>query len=509
MKNNILLLAIFLIFNHIVFSQSKVIKELDATYAKSMKDWDVPGMGISIVNKDGIIFEKGYGVKSTATKEKVDEHSIFAVASNSKAFTSTALAILVDEGKLQWNQKVRHYLPWFELYDPYVSSEFTIRDLLCHRSGLATFSGDLLWYGSSYSAEEVVRKAKGLKPVNGFREAYGYQNIMFMAAGLIIEEVSGQSWVEFVESRILKPTGMNETLSSITQFKVSTNKAEPHNTKEGQTYPIDWVNWDNVVAAGGLISSAHDFGLWIQLQLNKGKLGEQSVFSEARCYEMQEINTPKPIGNWSRNNFPDKTVSGYGLGWEVWIYKGYKVVSHGGGYDGMISQSFFVPEKGFGGVFLTNSLSNLSYALMFETIERMLGAESSDVPGKLLEIVKQGEENDLKELQEFENARIKNTKPSLTMEDYVGTYTDEYYGDCVLSLNNGKLEFIFSPTPLFQGSLEHWHFDTFRLSWSTKMMLPQGTAQFILDEEGNVTELKIDVPNPDFDFTELKFIRTE
>jgi CubicO group peptidase (beta-lactamase class C family) len=509
MKKFLLFLPLMFALTCVSLAQSKVIKELDAVYAKSIAEWNVPGMAVAIVQDGKTVFEKGYGVRSSVSNEKVNEHSIFAVASNSKAFTAAALAILVDDGKLQWNDKVRDYLPWFELYDPYVSSEMTIRDLLCHRSGLATFSGDLLWYGSNHSAEEVVQKAKGLEPAFSFRGGYGYQNVMFIAAGLIIEKVSGTSWSDFVSQRILQPIGMKETLTSVTQFTPTTNKAEPHNTKNGENYPIEWVNWDNVVAAGGIITSVHDFAKWLNLQVSKGKIGETTVFTEARWNEMTEIQNPRPVSNWSRKMMPDKIVGGYALGWEVMVYKGVKVVMHGGGYDGMISQSFFVPEKGFGGVIVTNNITNVSYALMLETLDRLIDGKSTDFPAKLLEVVKEGEEKDKQDLKAFEDARALNTTPSLPLSAYAGEYRDEYYGDCIVVVDGEKLAFNFDPTPLFKGTLEHWHYDTFRLHWGSKMMLPSGTAQFVLDANGKVTELKIDVPNPDFDFTELKFIRTE
>jgi len=216
-------LSLFVLFTISLSAQSKtdkaILTKLDATFEKALKDFNVPGMAIAIVKDDQVIFNKGYGVKNAKTGEPVTPNSSFAIASNTKAFTAAALAILVDEGKIKWTDKVRKYLPYFQLYSPFVSEEMTIRDLLCHRTGLATFSGDLIWYGTTHSREEVIRRAKYLEPVYGFRETYGYSNIMFLAAGEIIPAVTGQSWDDFIKERFFTPLNMPFANTSIKQFK--------------------------------------------------------------------------------------------------------------------------------------------------------------------------------------------------------------------------------------------------------------------------------------------------
>ncbi len=484
-------------------------QELDAKFEKVLIDYNIPGMAVAIVKDGQVLLSKGYGVKKTNSNEKVDDKTLFAIASNSKAFTSAALAILVDEGKIKWSDKVRAYLPYFELYNPYVSSEMTIQDLLSHRSGLATFSGDLIWYGTTHSREEVIRRAKYLQPVHGFREAFGYSNIMYLAAGEVIEKVSGKSWDDFIKEKFFVPLGMKESNTSIRDFKPNGNIATPHNEVNGKNIPIEYVNWDNINAAGSINSSVSELTQWIKLQLNKGTLDGRKIWNEQRSYEMWENITAKPVNKWQRENMPSRHFSGYGLGWDVMEYGGMKVINHGGGYDGMISKTVLVPEINLGFVILTNNISSLPSTIAYDILDEYLGVrDNKDWTAISLQSKKDGEAADKKAIEEDEAARIKNTKPSLALKDYAGTYSSEMYGDVVISIGAGdKLIIDFKPTALFKGELTHWHYDTFQLSWTTQMMLPKGKATFVLDAEGKPTELKVVVENPDFDFTELKLLR--
>jgi CubicO group peptidase (beta-lactamase class C family) len=500
-----------------VYSQKKnadkTVENLDKIFQQSLTDFNVPGMAIAIVKDNKVVLSKGYGVKNSETGEKVDENSLFAIASNSKAFTAACLAILVDEGKIKWNDKVRTYLPYFQLYDPYVTEEMTIRDLLCHRSGLATFSGDLIWYGTTYSREEVIRRAVGLEPKHGFRETFGYQNIMFIAAGEIVEVVSGLSWDDFVQQRILNPLGMSSTVTSITKFKPGGNIAMPHNEKDGKNILIDYVNWDNIGGAGAINSNVSDVSKWLMLQLNKGKWNDQTIFSEARAFEMWENQTPLPIRPWQRQNMPSRHFSGYGLGWELMEYQGYKVISHGGGYDGMISKTVLVPELNLGFVILTNNINSLPTILNFEILDEYLGVKKEDQTDWITMFKVFKTEDDAMAAgaaQAREDARTKNTQPSKANIDYCGTYRSEIYGDVLITLDEkGNPLIDFTPTALFKGRLEHYHYDTFILNWSTKMMLPPGTVTFVLDAAGEIEEMKVFVDNPDFDFTELKLMKVK
>lgn len=508
----LLTLSLSLVLALPLFSQNykKEIKQLDQYAQQALEDWNVPGMAVAVVQGDEIIFEKGYGVKSVNTGEAVDPHSLFAVASNTKSVTAAALAILVDEGKIDWDDKVQTYLPWFQLYDPYVSANITIRDLLCHRSGLDTFSGDLLWYGSSHSREEVLRRAKHLEPVYGFREHYGYQNIMFLAAGQIIPVVTGQEWEDFVQERILTPIGMKNTLYSTSQINAQTNMAMPHNTVDGKNVEIDFVNWDNIAPAGALLSSVHEWSTWMRTQMNYGKYGDQQIWSEARAYEMWDTQTPETMSAGARNLWPTRKFTGYALGWEVESMHGEKIVSHGGGYDGMISRTVMVPGKDIGIVVLTNSISSLSYAITYKWMDLFLDAdETQDWSELFLNFKKRQEAAEEEARKEREANRNTEAKHTLELSEYAGTYRDKMYGDLIIRVIGDQLAFQFEPTSLFRGTLRHWHYDTFELNWGTQMMLPSGTVQFKLDKDGDIEGLAVECPNPDFLFEELDFKRVD
>ena len=513
MKKLIVLLSLGIVC-FTAFSQknpyAKNIKELDALFTKAITDFNVPGMAIAIIKDDQVLLSKGYGVREVGKTDPVTDQSLFAIASNSKAFTSAALAMLVDEGKLKWDDKVRKYLPWFTLYEPYVSDAFTVRDLLCHRSGLATFSGDLIWYGTTHSREEVIRRAKHLEPVFGFRESYGYSNIMFLAAGEIVQVVSGKSWDDFVRERIFSPLGMKTSNTTVRDFKPGDNIAMPHNEKKGVNEVIDYVNWDNIGPAGSINSSVAEVTQWLRLQLGKGTLDGRKYWNEVRTMEMWENNMPKPVGKWQRENMPTRHFNGYGLGWELMEYGGHKVVSHGGGYDGMISKTMMVPELNLGFVILTNNINSLPSCLAFEILDEFCKvSEKKDWTGMFLGFKNDDEKGIQESLVAAEAARAKNTKPSLELKNYCGTYSSEMYGDVEVREEKGGLVIDFKPTALFKGTLTHWHYDTFQLNWTTKMMLPPGSVTFVVDAAGVASEMRVFVDNPDFDFTELKLFRTK
>ena len=477
----------------------KTITELDQYYEQALKDWNVPGMAIAIVKDGQVIFAKGFGVKNVNTGEAVDENSLFAIASNTKAFTSASIAMLVEEGRLSWEDKVTRFLPWFELYSPYVTHEMNISDLLSHRSGLKTFSGDLIWYGTDYSREEIVRRAKFLKPAYGFREKYGYQNIMFIAAGLVIEKVSGMKWDDFVQKRIFDPLKMDRTITSITKLDSKGNYTTPHNNYKGKIITIDYLNWDNAAPLGGILSSVSDLSKWMILQLNHGINGSDTIFSPASQHQMWQAHTVQEVSASSEKMFPSTHFKAYGMGWGLMDYHGRKIVSHGGGYDGMISRTVLVPEENFGFVILTNTNTSITSPLMYKTLDMFLSEDDTD--WSKLFLAKNIKPDDLN----HEEGRIPNTKPSLDLQAYTGIYGGNVYGNTKVYLENGQLMLQMQHTKIFKGTLNHWHYDTFEIEFKAVPSLPKGKVQFTLNEKGEVGEMVIDVPNPDFDFTELDF----
>ena len=505
-------LGIFVGCASVMFGQVKVtssqIKKIDKHLAQQVEDWNIPGIAVAIVRKDEVLLSEGYGVKSVNTNEPVDDESLFAVASNTKAFTAMAIGMLVEEGKLSWDDPVQKHLPYFELYDPYVSANMTVRDLLCHRSGLATFSGDLIWYGSKYNREEVIKRAKHLEPKYGFRESYGYQNIMFIAAGEIVSKVSGMTWDEFIDQRFFTPLRMEKSNTSVDSFTPESNKVMPHNEKKGKNKEIAWVNWDNIGGAGAINSSASEMAHWLQLQLGNGVYNGDTLFSSQTQKETWTIHTPKSVSNWQSNMLPSKTIKGYGLGWDIFNYRGKRIVTHGGGYDGMISQTVMIPEEDLAFVVLTNNINYLPFALTYELTDMLLGIkEVTEINSTLLEYKKGDQASEAVKERASEESRIKDTTPSLKLEEYAGTYGGDMYGNCEIRVVGDQLTFQFEPTPLFRGTLRYWHYDTFQLNWGSQMMLPSGTAQFIIGTDGKVEEMRIVVDNPDFDFTELEFKR--
>ncbi|HEX6730190.1 MAG TPA: serine hydrolase [Pyrinomonadaceae bacterium] len=486
------------------------LKEIDDYAAKTGLDWKVPGFAVAIVKDDKIVFAKGYGVRELNKPSAVDADTLFAIASNSKAFTAAAMAILVDEGKLKWDDRVTKYLPWFELYDPWVTREMTVRDLLCHRSGLATFAGDLLWYESDYSREEIVRRARFLKPTTSFRTRFGYQNLMFVAAGEVILAVTGKTWDEFIRERFFVPLGMARTITTNKQLQAATNVATPHNQFEGTLRVIRYGNVDNAGAAGAIKSSVADMAQWLRLQLGRGTFVGKKIFGSDRSREMWTPHiVVSAISEQAEKFNPTTHFNLYGLGWSIGDYQGRKVISHGGGLDGMVSRVALLPEENLGLVVLTNSESVVPNIISNKIVDMFLGVPKRDWNADFLARFKQNQAGEQAATKKMEDSRIPNTQPSLPLAAYIGTYGGVMYGDAKVSEESGKLVVRFVPSPLFVGDLEHWHFDTFRVRWRDSIVypFPRGFVSFIVDNKGKVSEMKIDVVNQDFDFTELEFKR--
>ena len=492
-------------------AQDARLREIDEYAQKAVRDWNVPGAAIAIVKDDKVIFAKGYGVRERGKPEPVDERTLFAIASNTKAFTAAALALLVDEGKIKWDDPVTKYLPEFQLYDPYVTREMTVRDLLSHRSGLATFGGDLLWYESSYDRKEILRRIRYLKPTSSFRSRYGYQNIMFLAAGEIVSVVTGKSWDEFVRERFFVPLGMKTTNTSIKAFNAGDNVATPHNEVDGRLRVIRYGSVDAAGGAAAINSNVAEMAEWLRLQLGRGKYQGKQIFSVRAAREMWTPHTIIPISEQGEKFNPTRHFNTYGLGWFLSDYHGRKVASHGGGLDGMISQVAAMPEENLGVVVLTNSETPLASLMVNKVFDLFLNVPKRDWSAEFLAITKAGKEMAAAEEKKIESEHVPNTKPSLSLEKYVGSYTGEMFGEAKIEMENGQLVIRLMPSPNFVGDLEHWQYDTFRVKWRPSIVypFPKGFVTFILNARAQVDEMKLDVPNPDFDFKELEFKRRQ
>ncbi len=476
-------------------------KKLDAYYAKALKDWKIPGMSIAIVKDGKVIFSKGYGVKELGKTEPPDGNTLFAIASNSKAFTSATIAQLVQEGAVDWNDKVSEHLPYFELYEPWVSQEATLRDILSHRVGLGTFSGDLIWYRSTLSAEQIVKTAKYLPRAYDFRSGYGYSNVMYVTAGEVIRSVTGKSWGENVEQRFFRPLGMNRTIWTTKDLERKGNYATPHALFNDEHKPIQWEDWGTVAATGGIISSVNDMAQWMMFNLNHGIWKGDTLLSKESRNMLWTNHNPFQVDHTSA----DKSVHlrGYALGWSVNDYRGKLRVGHTGGYSGMLSAVALIPDENLGVVVLTNGMNSVFAPLVNYTIDQFLKAPERDWSAERLAALKNNPDT---RIDDRKKARVINTKPTLGHQDIVGEYYADSYGKITVNEEGEKLKIYFEHTPDLTATLEHWHYDVYEMKWDNQELLAWfsfGTVKFEVDNSNRVKGISFDVPNNDFFFEEL------
>ncbi|MFN3528491.1 MAG: serine hydrolase [Bacteroidia bacterium] len=480
------------------------LKKLDKYFEQCLRDWNTPGMAIGIVKDGKLVFAKGYGEKEIGKGERPDEHTLFAIASNSKAFTAAALALLVQEGKLSWDTKVKDILPYFEVYDPVITNMVNIRDLLSHRVGIGTFSGDVMWYRSELSAEEMIKRAKHIDKAFEFRNGFGYSNVMYITAGEVIKVVSGQNWGEFVAERFLQPLGMNRSIYQLAELDKKGNYASPHAYADDQGhYPIPWVSWETVAATGGLISSVNDLSKWLMFNMQHGIWQSDTLFTK----------TSRNLMWTSHNNFvadqtnPKKvsSFSGYGLGWQLSDYKGHFRVSHTGGYDGMISAIQLFPDQKLGIILLTNGLkAPLSGLPNYIADAFLTGKNDRDWSKETLELSKKRQAADTR-IADRRAARQSDTQPGLSLADMLGDYHCPLYGKIKIHSQGDNLKIGFEHTPSYSATLRHWHHDVWEMVWDEpQAWFEHATVMFVTDNNRKVTGLAFDVPNDDIFFEELK-----
>ena len=469
-------------------AQQAPLAGLDEYVNKAMKDWDVPGLAIAVIKDDRIVLARGYGVRELGKPEPVDERTVFAIGSSSKAFTAAAIAMLVDEKKLKWDDPTTQYLQGFQLYDPYATRELTVRDLLTHRVGLDR--GDPLWYATTFDRDEILRRIRYLKPSSSLRSSFGYQNIMFLAAGQLVRSVSGKEWDDFVRERIFVPLGMTDSGTSVRTLAGSRDVAAPHSKLDGRVVPVPYRNVDNIAPAGSINSNVVDLAQWVRLQLGDGTYAGKQLVSPAAMKEMAMPQTIIRLEGLMSRMYPEAHFLSYGLGWFLSDYRGRKLVEHGGAIDGMRAVVAMIPEEKIGVVVLTNLNGTiLPVALSYRIFDAYLGAPARDWSAELLKTMNGLEEQVRAAAAKMEAARVTGTKPSLALEKYSGTYRSELYGDATVGIENGK------PTlrrgPHFTGVLEHWHYDVFRVTWSDQQ-IGRGFVSFRLDQKGQVAEMTIE-----------------
>ena len=500
-----------------------MLQDFDSYVDSARSTFNVPGIAVAIVKDGKVVFEQGYGLREVGKPEKVDAHTLFAIASNTKAFTAAALQMLAEQGKVDMDARVTDYLPWFQMSDPYVTHEMRVRDLLAHRSGLSLGAGDLLyWPPTSYTTKDVVERLAKVPLTNGFRSHYAYDNILFAVATLIIEKASGQSYADYIHDHIFKPVGMDESLIDMTYLKPGMDYATGHALSDFKDLkPVPPMAWLNDPGAGGIYASVHDLAKWMNVQLAGGELPgvgsdgkPRHLFSQDSQNQMWSMLTPIPV---SKPPIPEleplmPIFSGYGEGWFLSDYHGQKLVWHTGGWPGMVSRVTLVPGLKLGVVVLTNQESGAAFnAVTYRVLDAYLNSGTkTDWVAIYDKAVKHAHGDADESWSKHEAARDPNSKLSLPLSGYVGTYRDPWYGDVIVSNDNGKLRMRFGKTKQLVGTMTPWQNDTFIVRWDDRALNADAFVTFNLDMDGHVREVRMQPVSPltdfSFDFQDLRLV---
>lgn len=460
--------------------------DFDATVARAMATFKVPGLAVAVVKNDSVIFAKGYGVRALGAPEPVTPNSLFAVGSTSKAFTVALLQLLAQEGKLSLDDPATRYLPSLQLYDPYVTRELTVRDLVTHRSGLPT--ANAVWYGTPYSREEILRRLRYRKPSASFRSTWQYQNEMFLAAGQVIEAVDGRSWDEALKARLFTPLGMRSSGTSVRELATMPDVAQPHLERGGTVGRIPYRNIDNIAPAGSINSSVRDMAQWIRFQLAKGKWNGAQLLNEAAFDDARRPYMAMPFSPISEVTTPGAQLASYGMAWMLYSWNGRTIVEHSGGIDGMTAEVALVPEEKLGLVILANLSTAAPQVLQSYLLDGFFGMPKRDWIGEVSAKFAALEAAGVEAAAKAERERAKDSRPTLPLSGYAGTYADSLYGDVVVREANGALQLTFLGNR--EARLEHWQYDTFRAHWDDAI-LDKTMVQFFLDASGKVDRVRI------------------
>jgi CubicO group peptidase (beta-lactamase class C family) len=498
--------------------------DFDAYARNALQIFKTPGAAVAVVKDGRVVLAKGYGVRRLGETGPVDGHTLFQIASNTKAFTTAALGMLVDEKRLAWDDPVTKHLPWFQLSDPYVTRELTVRDLLTHRSGLGLGAGDLLWYHSDYPRDTILHRIRYARVASSFRSEFAYDNVLYVAAGEVIPAVTGQSWEEFIRRRIFEPLGMGEARVTARNVAPGDNFATAHAVVDGRLQVVARDTFDNTNAAGGVVAGVADLAKWMLVQLDSGRVRdgsaaatdgapERRLWSAERTGEMWTGQTIQPV-----NELPPALAAYrpnfllYGLGWDLRDYRGRKLATHTGGLDGMTSRTLLVPDERLGIVVLTNGESPLGTALAWRLHDHYLKAPKTDWAGSLAELVRSREAEAQKVEAKASGTRQAGTKPSLPEARYAGRYSDQMYGDVTIAEENGRLVLRFSHSPALTGDLEHWQYDTFVARWR-QANIPDAYVTFALGPDGAIRTMEMAAVSPladfSYDFQDLHFKRAD
>ncbi len=496
------------------------LARFDAYVERVQKQFDVPGVAVAIVKNGQVVMERGYGVRELGKPTPVDAHTLFAIASNTKAFTSASLNMLQDDGKLTTSDRVIDHLPWFRMSDPYVTHEMRVRDLLAHRSGLSLGAGDLLyWPTTTYSTREVAERLKNVPLTGGFRERYAYDNILFGVAQLVIEQAAGMSYQQFLQTRIWNPLGMTETRFNSDDLKPTDNVAVGNAKFDFKDLrPVGVTSWRNVSGAGGIYSSVHDMAKWMNAQLAGGVYagaGKEAkrLFSEARQREMWTVLTPIPVRKAAVPELADSVPNfmGYGQGWDLSDYLGHRMVWHTGGWPGQVSRLTLLPDEQVGVIVLTSAEVGSAFnAITYEALDMMLGTTGHDWLAGYTAAVAKAQSHADDSWEKHLAARDANSPPSLPLDRYAGRYRDPWYGDVIIRRGAKGLEVQFSKTAQLLGDITHWQHDTFVVRWRDRSLNADAFLSFALDPDGKIRELRMQPMSPltdfSFDFQDLRLV---
>ena len=499
---------------------------LDARVEQIRSAVGVPGIAVAIVEQGRVTLARGYGVRQLGERAPVDADTIFQLGSVGKAFTTAALAVLVDRGKIAWDDAVTQHLPWFQMYDPWVTREMTVVDLLVHRSGLGLGAGDLMFVPrSTLSRAETVRRLRYIRPAKSFRSGYAYDNVLYVVAGQLIEEVSGKSWERFVREEVLVPAGMKTATSDRVERRRTSNRAWPHARRDGPMHGMgtqralddsggaefDPELGGNAAPAGGVAASANDMGRWIQVQLARGALPEGSgrLFSEAASRQMWTPRVHLPI---SPAPGPAAAATpqfnGYALGWNERDYRGRRLLMHSGAVFGAQAIIILVPDRNVGfSVMINCEDGEAALGIAYELLDHYLDQPRYDWGAAWQEVVRQRDERAVALLkrQTSTPARV---GPSLPLERYAGEFADAWYGGVAIAHRDGRLTLDFKQTPGMSGELKHWQYDTFRVDWRDPLIEP-AYVTFALQADGGIDRISMRAISPladfSFDYQDLDF----
>ncbi|MCW5898667.1 MAG: serine hydrolase [Flavobacteriales bacterium] len=474
------------------------LRKLDAYIADAVVKFDQPGLAVGIVQDGKLVWSKGYGKLDLARPEPVTPNSIFYTASLSKAFTAAAIGLLVEDGKLGWDDPVRTHLSEFNTPNPYVTTNMTVTDLLCHRSGWITFDGDLLWYGTDYTQEEILRRHAGEPFSLGFRTDFGYSNLMYITAAQLIERVSGQGWGEFVTERMLKPLGMTRTTTATADLARFTDVALPH-VRKGQDHsaPQKSMAYQPLAGATGAVginSCVTDLAKWDAMWAAKGQVDGKPFLKPATFNKLTAAHLP--MGG---------RRDGAALGWFLETQYNQQVITHSGGMPGFILNHAVVPGKGLAVIALGNGESYCVFAITSKILDLYLGEGKADPVKNILPAHEDSHKRDAERRQARQDARVQGTSPTISAQDLTGTWTDKVYGQAEITEVDGKLRLSLLPArDLLTGTLDHWHHDTWLWDHADPF-LEAGYVTFHFNADHRPTHFTIDLHSPDFHFYKLEF----